>query len=725
MYQIHGMTILHYLMRKIDGGVYGLTVFSLDALLPEFGLFVTIPEAMARDLLEIYARLMARCCLRPSSTASHSSSSLTGFLMSHVLLVRELSLSVMEKIGYLGGLWVLLELVNVATCKKLAQHIGVNSWFSVIQPAMVDFVCEERVVWVDIEGIPFVTWWSRDRRVYLVRAKELFAWTPSFIESKDSGYSSDDDSIHGFNNKSGDKRSADVGMDDDSDLEGSQSLKRSLWEYISSLIARWNGESIVMGDFNKVRFEEERPEETLSVLEIICIDNNWINGKAKNQNGLIETPVMKTLISSTALLNKRNTQDSRPKVFLLMGIGLLIRYLLKMCSRSILLHVSNSLMEAAYGVAMNKSPGPTALLLSSSRRYWGDLMDRFLWSERKISWVAWDKTLASKKKGGLGISSFHALNRAMLLKWVWRFISQDGSFWSKLSSKGFNFVARCKKRVGDGRILKFWLMLEILNIPFRLLFPRLFALEVDKEASVASKMGSSSVADSFRRQIRDGSERQQWSDLSVLLQPVILSSSIDRWFCDLNGDGVFRVRDVRISIDDLLLPSSGRPTRWVKFIPIKTNIFIWRARLDRIPTRCNLAIRGVALDSSLCPLCGLVPEDVAHVLFRCEVSQHILRKICRWWDLVWFDVLNFSEWDGWFDSVRLPFKLKLLLEGVFCAAWWHIWVFRNRSIFYVIPPRRSTLFDDIVAWCFSWCGSKCNISISWDCWLKMPYLITL
>ncbi|GKE34376.1 RNA-directed DNA polymerase, eukaryota, partial [Tanacetum coccineum] len=27
------------------------------------------------------------------------------------------------KVSYLGGLWVLLELVNVATCKKLAQHI--------------------------------------------------------------------------------------------------------------------------------------------------------------------------------------------------------------------------------------------------------------------------------------------------------------------------------------------------------------------------------------------------------------------------------------------------------------------------------------------------------------------------------------------------------------------------------------------------------------------------
>ncbi|GKB62219.1 RNA-directed DNA polymerase, eukaryota [Tanacetum coccineum] len=53
-------------------------------------------------------------------------------------------------------------------------------------------------------------------------------------------------------------------------------------------------------------------------------------------------------------------------------------------------------------------------------------------SDRKISWVAWDKALASKKSGGLGISSYFALNRALLLKWVWRFISQDGSLWFRV-----------------------------------------------------------------------------------------------------------------------------------------------------------------------------------------------------------------------------------------------------------------------------------------------------
>ncbi|GKF25912.1 hypothetical protein Tco_0081806, partial [Tanacetum coccineum] len=37
--------------------------------------------------------------------------------------------------------------------------------------------------------------------------------------------------------------------------------------------------------------------------------------------------------------------------------------------------------------------------------------------DRKIAWVKWSKVLASKKFGGLGVSSFFALNRALLFKW--------------------------------------------------------------------------------------------------------------------------------------------------------------------------------------------------------------------------------------------------------------------------------------------------------------------
>nr|GFC62468.1 RNA-directed DNA polymerase, eukaryota, reverse transcriptase zinc-binding domain protein [Tanacetum cinerariifolium] len=38
-------------------------------------------------------------------------------------------------------------------------------------------------------------------------------------------------------------------------------------------------------------------------------------------------------------------------------------------------------------------------------------------AKRKIAWVKWSKVLASKKFGGLGVSSFFALNRALIFKW--------------------------------------------------------------------------------------------------------------------------------------------------------------------------------------------------------------------------------------------------------------------------------------------------------------------
>nr|GEY52461.1 RNA-directed DNA polymerase, eukaryota [Tanacetum cinerariifolium] len=235
-------------------------------------------------------------------------------------------------------------------------------------------------------------------------------------------------------------------------------------------------------------------------------------------------------------------------------------------------------------------------------------------AERKITW---DKALASKKNGGLGVSSFHALNRARLLKWVWHFLSQDGSLWYRVIQALYDASFE----------------LHPVNLSSICWFPRLFALEMDKESTVASKLGSSSEDASFRRSI-----------------------------CDLNGDGVFRVKEVRTILDDIFLPSAANATRWVKYIPIKINVFAWRARLDCLPTRSNLVCRGIFLDSSLCPLCGLVREDIHHVLFWCDTVKLVFCRICRWWDLDWHDLLSFSDWNAWFSAIRLPSRIKLILE---------------------------------------------------------------
>ncbi|GJZ83182.1 RNA-directed DNA polymerase, eukaryota [Tanacetum coccineum] len=57
-------------------------------------------------------------------------------------------------VTYMGGMWVLLTFDDEGTKEKLLNHKGVNSWFSVINPYSDLFVCDERVIWVSIEGLP-------------------------------------------------------------------------------------------------------------------------------------------------------------------------------------------------------------------------------------------------------------------------------------------------------------------------------------------------------------------------------------------------------------------------------------------------------------------------------------------------------------------------------------------------------------------------------------------
>ncbi|GJT91395.1 RNA-directed DNA polymerase, eukaryota [Tanacetum coccineum] len=292
-----------------------------------------------------------------------------------------------------------------------------------------------------------------------------------------------------------------------------------------------------------------------------------------------------------------------------------------------------------------------------------------------------------------------------------------------LKDKGFDFWSHCKRRIGNGSDTRFWFDCWIGETSFHTLFPRLVALEEEKNISVALKLNSS-LDQSFRRCVRDGIESQQMTELKSMLNMVSLSNSRDRWRFDLTGDGEFRVKEVRNFIDDLFLPSFDA-TRWVKCIPIKINIFVWRARRDCLPTRVNLARRGVYIESNSCPTCRTCEEDIHHSLFQCDLAQSVLHRICRWWDFPPNSWTSFMEWQSWFSSVRLASKVKILLEGVFYVAWWAIWSFRNRLIFQKSKPRRSTLFDDIVFHAYTWCSNRCNRSFSWENWLKNPHLISL
>nr|GFD16928.1 glucose-methanol-choline oxidoreductase, FAD/NAD(P)-binding domain protein [Tanacetum cinerariifolium] len=102
----------------------------------------------------------------------------------------------------------MLDFPNNNTRDAFKDSMGVTSCFSVLQQASMDFSTDGRIIWVEVEGVPFKLWtdntfnkiakkWGdlldiddqEDTCYHSKRAKEVPGWVPKYIEE------SDDDSI--------------------------------------------------------------------------------------------------------------------------------------------------------------------------------------------------------------------------------------------------------------------------------------------------------------------------------------------------------------------------------------------------------------------------------------------------------------------------------------------------------------------------------------------------
>ncbi|GJZ87099.1 RNA-directed DNA polymerase, eukaryota [Tanacetum coccineum] len=61
-------------------------------------------------------------------------------------------------VRYMGALWVLLEFATTESKDLFKKNVGMESWFSVLKQASLDFIPDGRIVWVEVEGVPFKLW---------------------------------------------------------------------------------------------------------------------------------------------------------------------------------------------------------------------------------------------------------------------------------------------------------------------------------------------------------------------------------------------------------------------------------------------------------------------------------------------------------------------------------------------------------------------------------------
>nr|GEX41731.1 RNA-directed DNA polymerase, eukaryota [Tanacetum cinerariifolium] len=165
---------------------------------------------------------------------------------------------------------------------------------------------------------------------------------------------------------------------------------------------------------------------------------------------------------------------------------------------------------------------------------------------RKVSWFSWDSVVASKDVGGLGMSSFLAMNCALLFKWIWRFKVQPDAIWVSIikAIHGRSGSLDCGAQVEN-------------NMKFLFL----------TKSKMVSSMGLEEL------QGGGGIEGVQLEEASNLIALIELVEGQDKWMWNLEEVGEFKVASARRFIEEGLTEMEGAQTRWVKLVPIKVNVF--------------------------------------------------------------------------------------------------------------------------------------------------------
>ncbi|GKU93427.1 hypothetical protein SLEP1_g7022 [Rubroshorea leprosula] len=296
------------------------------------------------------------------------------------------------------------------------------------------------------------------------------------------------------------------------------------------------------------------------------------------------------------------------------------------------------------------------------------LQCNFLWGRgeggRNIAWIKWDVICKYREEGGLGVRNVESFNKALLGKWKWRVLREKEVLWRRVIYELYG--------IDGGRG---W------------------------GGCVQNEKGS-----------------VWWKELWKLESELV---SPNRWLREgigrYHSTGEHQLRNRRCMDMEM-----GQ--QWT--IHREVSALAWRALHDRLPTKSNLARRGVITDGGgiQCSNCSEKEETINHLMFECPLSWKVWTSCYSWWGIstaINVDTTaHFKQHTGLIDSKNINQAWAV----IWFAALWSIWLQRNQVIFKSNHDSLEEMLELIKYIAFYWIRAMLQPELSLDLWKSNPRL---
>jgi hypothetical protein len=268
-----------------------------------------------------------------------------------------------------------------------------------------------------------------------------------------------------------------------------------------------------------------------------------------------------------------------------------------------------------------------------------------------------EKSLQTKKRGGVGVLNLKLQNEALLMKflhklynkedtpWVtllWKSYDQEkiphamdpcGSFWWKDILKLapiFRNIASCQ--VGQGNIVLFWKDVWMGEVAVEHC-PRAFSFALDEDISVKKFLSAPRLASDFSLPVYPeamteiGALQEASRDIDFAL------ANSERWTYIWGSSHYTSQKYYQYCFKDII-PHVAFKWIWKSKCTPKFKFFCWLLLSDRLNTRNMLKRRQMHLNASFnCPMCSNSTEEtVEHLFFHCPFSKSCYGKLQMKWD---------------------------------------------------------------------------------------------